>query len=221
MNLSLTQPVDLYCERTDFTFWAEPANAVTNLAFIVAGWMLLRLHRKAHNPSLLITTLITLTFAIGFGSFTFHTLATAGAALLDVIPIALFIHIYLFSFGRLLLRLGNKAAVFLVLSLVAFNIGFKALFPHAPDGIVSYMPSFLFLLGLAVFVWAKNHPARTYIISASAISFFSLTLRTIDNGICAVFPLGTHFLWHLCNASLIYLLVRPLIGYRGPVHDHC
>ncbi|BAB51018.1 msl4336 [Mesorhizobium japonicum MAFF 303099] len=34
---TLLTPVDLYCERTGPGLWAEPANALTNLAFIAAG----------------------------------------------------------------------------------------------------------------------------------------------------------------------------------------
>jgi hypothetical protein len=30
-------PIDLYCERTDASFWAEPANALTNAAFLIAA----------------------------------------------------------------------------------------------------------------------------------------------------------------------------------------
>ena len=32
--------VDHYCERTDPGIWAEPLNALTNLAFIIAAWLL-------------------------------------------------------------------------------------------------------------------------------------------------------------------------------------
>lgn len=34
---TLLTPVDLYCERTEPELWAEPANALTNLAFVAAG----------------------------------------------------------------------------------------------------------------------------------------------------------------------------------------
>ncbi|TPK89584.1 hypothetical protein FJ567_30205 [Mesorhizobium sp. B2-4-16] len=34
---TLLTPVDLYCERTGPGLWAEPANALTNPAFIAAG----------------------------------------------------------------------------------------------------------------------------------------------------------------------------------------
>jgi hypothetical protein len=32
-------PVDLYCERTDPSFWAEPINALSNLSFLLAAWL--------------------------------------------------------------------------------------------------------------------------------------------------------------------------------------
>ena len=63
-----------YCERTGAGFWAEPVNAMTNLAFLVA--------------------------AVGVGSFLWHTFATPWAEWADVIPIGLFIAVFLASFLR-------------------------------------------------------------------------------------------------------------------------
>lgn len=31
------QPIDIYCERIEPTFWAEPINALTNLAILIIG----------------------------------------------------------------------------------------------------------------------------------------------------------------------------------------
>jgi len=36
----------------------------------------------------------------------------------------------------------------------------------------------------------------------------SLTLRQLDGPLCPAWPLGTHIGWHLCNAAVLYLLVR-------------
>ena len=35
--MNWSQPVDLYCERLDPSFWAEPLNAFTNLSFLIAA----------------------------------------------------------------------------------------------------------------------------------------------------------------------------------------
>jgi hypothetical protein len=45
----------------------------------------------------------------------------------------------------------------------------------------------------------------------------SLLLRTADNAVCAQFPLGTHFGWHLLNAVVIYLAVRALLAQQRAV----
>ena len=37
-----TETIDIYCERLDPSFWAEPINALTNLAFIAVGFWVLR-----------------------------------------------------------------------------------------------------------------------------------------------------------------------------------
>ncbi len=42
------EQIDGYCERTDFTYWSEPLNAVTNVAFIIAALLLWR--RSAGVP---------------------------------------------------------------------------------------------------------------------------------------------------------------------------
>lgn len=82
--------VDLYCERTDPTFWAEPINALTNISFILAAWGAWHLARRSTTLSPVIWLLLTTIVAIGIGSFLFHTLATSWARVLDVLPILVF-----------------------------------------------------------------------------------------------------------------------------------
>ena len=85
-------PVMDYCERHDHGFWSEPLNAFTNVAFLMAAAAALviwRRQQKADHPAL---ALILLTAMIGTGSFVFHTVATRGVVLLDVIPIVIFIY---------------------------------------------------------------------------------------------------------------------------------
>src|SRR5258708_2893168 len=108
-------PIDLYCERTDASFWAEPANALTNAAFLIAAaaaFWLWRSQSESHRsrdwPAL---ALIVVVVAVGIGSFVFHTLATRGAVLADVIPIAVFIYGYLLLAQRRFLGLAAGGAV--------------------------------------------------------------------------------------------------------------
>jgi CHASE2 domain-containing sensor protein len=87
-----SEPLSLYCERVDASFWAEPVNALTNLAFLVAAGAAYAAWRGSEARDPFGLALIGVTVAIGLGSFAFHTLATRGAALLDVIPIAIFVY---------------------------------------------------------------------------------------------------------------------------------
>lgn len=45
----------------------------------------------------------------------------------------------------------------------------------------------------------------------TALFAVSLTLRQLDGPLCQGWPLGTHFGWHLCNAAVLYLLLRLAI----------
>ena len=86
----LLTPIDNYCERTGVDLFSEPTNAVSNLSFFIAAWLLLRLYRSGgrHNPEALI--LISLVALVGAGSTLFHTFANQLAMLGDIIPIAMF-----------------------------------------------------------------------------------------------------------------------------------
>ena len=82
-----------YCERGgDPSFWAEPLNAISNGAFVIAGligaWQLMRSPRKDY--ALFEWLLVVLVICIGIGSFMFHTYATVWAIPFDTIPISLF-----------------------------------------------------------------------------------------------------------------------------------
>src|SRR3546814_1971004 len=92
--------IDLYCERVGPGLWAEPLNLVTNLAFILAGVLLVVALRRAEpavrrDPAII--GLAVLVLVVGIGSGLFHSFATRWAALAAVIPIALFILFYLRS----------------------------------------------------------------------------------------------------------------------------
>jgi len=87
---------DGYCERTDFTYWSEPINAVTNAAFLIAAVIMWQRTRGIVGARLLCIIL----FAIGVGSYLFHTHATAWASLSDVAPIGIYILTYLFLVNK-------------------------------------------------------------------------------------------------------------------------
>src|SRR3954462_7569392 len=87
-------PVALYCERLDASVWAEPLNAASNAAFLIAaGAAFLRWRRTgaSDGPALL---LIGGVAVVAVGRFLVHTLANRWSELADVLPIAVFIYGY-------------------------------------------------------------------------------------------------------------------------------
>ena len=94
---NLCAAVDHYCERTNSALDAEPINALTNAGFLIAAWgaWLLYLRHPAASARVLIRILISIIVTVGLGSFLFHTVATRWAEWGDVLPIMLFMLLYL------------------------------------------------------------------------------------------------------------------------------
>jgi len=77
--------IDLYCERLGPGLWAEPINAFTNLAFLVAAfvsWRLADQHKLLSGDTWVLIGLMT---AIGIGSGLFHTFANSWSQVLDIL----------------------------------------------------------------------------------------------------------------------------------------
>lgn len=202
--------IDQYCERTGPDLWAEPINAVTNLAFILAGLWGLR-QARLNGADAMVLVLCWWVVAIGVGSALFHTFANRLTMLADIIPIAIFTLAYTaFAIRRYLgfSRLAT-AAVFAVFYLAAG--GLTALVPgwlHTlTNGSMGYLPAFLAMFFFGGWVAARGHAAGPWLLAASATFLVSVTFRAFDQELCAVIPIGTHFMWHLLNALMLALLL--------------
>jgi ceramidase len=210
-----SEPIDLYCERTSPAFWAEPVNAASNIAFLIAAYAAWRLWRRAGTDDPFVPALIVLAAVVGLGSFAFHTLATRGAALLDVIPIALFVHAYLLF---ALIRFVQLRVLTAVLIVVAFFVAAWAASGLLPAGLLNQSGEYLPILVALIVVGSvvRTRPAGRAILVATAVFAVSLTFRTIDIAVCDAFPLGTHFVWHVLNAVVIYILLRAAVVLGSP-----
>jgi Ceramidase len=204
--------IDLYCERTDPSLWAEPLNALTNAAFLIAAtaaavhWY----HRELDLPAL---ALIVITALIGLGSFTFHTVATRGAVYFDTIPITLFIYGYLLLAMRRLLRMGWIGTVIVLILFAGVSHGLAWVVPGGfLNGSYAYLPALTALLWVAYRI--EDEERRSTIFLASGLFALSLAFRTIDLTICPVFPFGTHFIWHCLNAVVLYMLLKAAMKPR-------
>ena len=199
--MDLTRSLDIYCERLGPEYWAEPLNAVTNAAFLIAAAVMWR--RTAGLP--LGRALCVILAAIGVGSYLWHTHGQVWAVILDSGSIAVFSLVFLFAANRDFLGLRPWAALGLTLLYFPFTALTGALFGALPFFAISAeywgLP---LLMGAYAVVLRRRVPATARgLLAAAALLCVSLTFRSLDGPLCGALPVGTHFLWHLLNGLLL------------------
>ena len=246
-----SQKVFAYCERgLNPAFWAEPVNATTNMAFVVASVAALALLYREPNHKRTLTRhlLIALVFIIGVGSFLFHTYATRWAAIADVAPIGIFMLAYLVFALRQYVRANIfwslvGLAVFIGAMMAAGRlqcwdgqVGFNLDLPQGArgrclNGSVSYVPAWaaMVLIGgyLSAFAGDRFTRKRTgpLVLSAGLVFTASIAFRSLDMALCqtvmiAGTPVGTHFMWHVLNAVTLFLLLVAAIRHPTARERH-
>ncbi|MEJ6399501.1 ceramidase domain-containing protein [Yoonia sp. 208BN28-4] len=206
MEIDWTRQIDGYCERLTPAFWAEPINAVTNAAFIIAA--IIMLLRVRGNPMAQLLSVIML--CIGIGSFLFHTVATAWAALADTAPIGIFILVYLYAVTRTMLgfgRLWSLAITALFIPFAAVVVPLVSTVPFlAISGFYWTVPILLVIYAVII---RRQYPqaARGFVIGAALLSV-SIIARSLDEVLCDSLPIGTHFLWHCLNAVMLAYMIH-------------
>ena len=106
--------LNIYCERSGAGFWHEPINALTNLIFILAGFILAFKTR----PNRLCIFLSLQIILIGIASFLFHTFANILLGLIDAVSIMLFGVTYIFGSNRYLLKLSYVTSLIIAVCLL-------------------------------------------------------------------------------------------------------
>ncbi len=226
-----------YCERgQDGSFWAEPLNAATNGAFLIAAVLAAveLARRPGRTPSIAEPLLVALVFVMGIGSFLFHTYATRWASYADTVPIGIFMLSYLaYTLRRFLalgwiwiaLAIGAFAWSLQLASKVQCGTGLLSVTQAAQgpclNGTMGYMPAFAALAGLSLVLAIQRHPAWRYLALAAGMLLVSMGFRSVDLEICDLsrfmgHPLGTHFLWHILNATMLYVLLLAAIRHGAP-----
>lgn len=225
-----------YCERAgDPGFWAEPFNALSNAAFLVAALLAAYHFGKSRSrgggAGAIEAAMIALVAVIGIGSFLFHTYATRWASYADTVPIGLFMIAYLVYALR---HYAGAPWMVIVIALAGFVWSLKmagsveCTLDALPitgrqggclNGSVGYLPAFAAMTLIGLLLAVMRHPAAGYLIAAAAVFALSLTCRTLDLELCGLTTLaghttGTHFLWHCLNATLLYILLRAAIRCR-------
>ncbi len=201
--------IDIYCERLEAGLWDEPINLISNLAFFIAAWSIWRLANRLNVQFYSVKLLISLMIAIGVGSSLFHAYATGWALLMDVIPISLFQVFYLSVYARRVIKLKVAIVVVLIIILVISSLMTRQL--EVLNGSLSYLPALIYLLGLGIYHFQTNKEFNFILLGGAGIFLIALFFRTIDEYICPLLPIGTHFLWHIFNGFMLYFVSSGLL----------
>ena len=206
--MDLFKSIDIYCERLDIGIWAEPINAVTNVAFILASiFMWLRCKNLVEGR-----ILSFLLFSIGCGSFLFHIFAQTWAAILDVTAILIFILTYIFVANRRFLAWSKIVSLIGVILFFPYQLLLVSILSNIQffGSSVQYIP-----VAILIFIYSgllrKSEPnlSRGLFIGA-AILCLSIISRTVDEPLCSILSVGTHFIWHILNAIMLSWMIEIL-----------
>ncbi|XVV05853.1 hypothetical protein ACQPW3_10860 [Actinosynnema sp. CA-248983] len=194
--------MDVYCERVSAEFWAEPLNAVSNLAFLVGAVLLWARHRPRPRS---LRALPVLLASVGLGSLAFHTFATPFTSTLDVAFIAVYVLWYLVCFAHWFLGVRWGWAWLAVPAFVVLAVAASPVAGVLPRGSGVYVAPWLALVVVTVLAAVRGQRWRELAVAAG-VFVVSLTLRTLDEPLCGVWPSGTHYGWHVLNAVVLYLV---------------
>lgn len=203
------EQVIAYCERTDFAYWSEPVNAVTNVAFVLAALYVWPRTREVPLARLLAVILAM----IGVGSFLWHTHATGWSSLADVLPILLFILVYIFAATRDYLGARPLVALGVTAAFLPYAFGFRALIGGVLPGANALYASVAVLI-LAYGVWLWRSPTGQGLLIGAALLCTSLGFRMADDAVCASFPIGSHFMWHILNGMMLGWMILVYCRHR-------
>jgi len=219
LNTATTEYLDHYCERVLPTLWDEPLNVISNLAFLIAAYLIIKQLSKPARQHLPwdLWLLILLIPVIGAGSTLWHILAVQWTLWADRIPIIFFISVFLLSSLIRALRVAPVNALMLFLLFHMLNTLVQlTVAPDTFNGSLFYVPAALFLTGMTAILWLQhNASCKVYFFHATLVFYMAIALRTLDLTLCDSVRTGTHFIWHILIGLSIYLLMIGLLKSAG------
>lgn len=205
-------PVDGYCERVVSGFGGEPFNTLTGLTFLVVGVVAFRRAPGADDRNAAVAIAL-----VGVASAVQHAFAVEMTVWADVAANLL----YLVALGVLLLRrlAGAGALAAGVAALVAVaaayqgvqDVGLRQTLGLAADLFVMLT---VVLFAAALMLRSARPVTAGRIALAAAVLAAGLPFRFLDHALCDIWPLGTHGIWHLMNATSIALLLSALARHK-------
>lgn len=204
----LFQSIDAYCERIDPSYWAEPLNAVTNLAFVAAALLMLRRVWGQQMPLAVALCVLLLIFSVG--SWLLHTHATVWAAAADTIPVLMFIVLGIYVMNYDFLGLSRSSAILATLAFFPYVAAMATVFERLTFFYASagYWPIALLIGFYVILIWPMHRQTAIGLAWVGGLLSVALVFRSVDIAFCDAWPYGTHFIWHIVNAVTLFTLME-------------
>jgi len=197
-----------YCERLGPGLFAEPLNATSNLAFLLAAWLAAAYLARHPGGGHLVRALPWSLAEVGLASSLYHTLRGPLTFVFDALSLLAFITLSVVLVLRWL-RLSPAAIAVLAAAFIAAQAAALTLLPRGLlNGSLTYLVTLLILLWLMLRVGRRQRDLLQSMLPVLGLFSLAVFLRTVDNAVCPWLPTGTHFLWHLCAAAAGYSVIR-------------
>ncbi|MEM7623993.1 MAG: hypothetical protein AAF333_00030 [Planctomycetota bacterium] len=164
-------------------------------------------HSRGGGGAWELVVLTGLLLGIGVGSFAFHTFAVPWAATVDVGMIVLWIAWFLWIYGRRVLHRPSWLVAIGIVVMFATSVVAARLSGHF---IGAYAPVLAVLTALGLAARRAQRPRPNTLLVAAAVFTLSMTTAALDGPLCEYVPTGTHFIWHLLNATTLTLATLAL-----------
>lgn len=206
-----------YAETNLSHFIVEPWNAVSSLFFLIpAIYWAIKIRGKVKEYGFIAYCIPLLTLG-GLGSTFFHAFRSSPFLLMmDVLPIlilTLSVSTYFWHevFKNWWLTIFTVVLAFVLRRLVVdipyFSKHTAINISYAIGGVAIFLPILIVLF--------KNNFQRLNTVALSIILFvLALFFREIDARNLHIFPMGTHFLWHLSSAVGAFFLADYLYYFK-------
>jgi hypothetical protein len=147
---------------------------------------------------------------IGVGSFLFHTFAQTWAGLADVLPILMFILVYIYVATRDYFQVSSWVAWLVVIGFFPFAavIGWSISDWEFLGSTRGYVPVPILILIYAYLLRRKLPDVALGLTIGVGILLASMGARWADEPLCHMHPMGTHFLWHILNAVMLAWMIE-------------
>lgn len=202
----ILDPISLYCARTGPGPWVEIFSLIATLSFFPVGLQVLRWGRE--QPVL--RGLGWMILMVGLALVWQHTYPSLASILL--------INLLTFAITLMIFFLVNRDVLGASLALSAVLTGLILPFTAISLSVVSLVPGIsstaayggmlLMTLGYAALL-RREAPATARRLFAAAITLaVAMSARAADSAVCPYFPQGSHFLWLLGVAALVWQVPR-------------